>query len=434
MANKEKSAKGIIKRIKTAYKKLPKWLQKGIVPGGWNTKSVGLDNGSTISASTTSPSSARSESLSLLILDEFGFVPENIASEFMASVYPTIVAGLTTKIIVLSTMNGNNHYSELYAKAVRGENNFYPCRVYWNEVPIDPVTSMTVLRDDKWKEAVIKDIGTMRWLKEFECQIIGSTATLIDSSYLVKLSYIEPIEIRYDGLMMIYEPLDPNAIYLVAADPGEGLGKDFSVVQVIRITSLEDFKQVAIYRDNKVSPHDFAGLIDDISKLYNNAYIMVENNGKSGGKVIECLFEQLNCDRLINPVKKDKGIPSTSKSKFNANINLKNCVEKGWLKITDKQTIFELGRYVEVNQISHAFANESPKDHDDCVTSLMWTVYFLEILEFIPLTFDKVTKTVVVLNAKPQDQTENTQGMTIIFDDSMENSEVFVDEDGTIWQ
>jgi hypothetical protein len=425
MANKEKSAKGIIKRIKTAYKKLPKWLQKGITPGGWNQRSISFDNNTTISASTTSPTSARSEAISLLILDEFAFVPSGIADEFMASVYPTIVSGETSKIIILSTVNGQNHFWDIYTKAVRGENNFFACRVYWNEVPG---------RDEKWKQSIIRDIGILRWMQEFECSPIGSSSTLIDSAVLTKLTSSEPVEVLYDGLMFIYEKLDKNSVYLVAADAGAGIGSDYSVIQVIKIISKESMIEIAVYRNNKISPQDFALVVDKVSKMYNNAYIMAENNGKEGGRLVDNLWNILQCDRLINPDKKDVGVLSTSKSKFNANMNLKNCIEKGHLKVVDRQTIVELTKYIETNAVTHTYACEDDKDHDDCVISLMWSVYFLEILDLIPLTFNQDSTVVNNNIVKYSDKKEDFRGAAMVFSDTVDEEDIYIDDDGTLWQ
>ena len=46
----------------------------------------------------------------ILFLDEFAFVPNHIADSFFASVYPTITSGQSTKVIIVSTPHGMNHF------------------------------------------------------------------------------------------------------------------------------------------------------------------------------------------------------------------------------------------------------------------------------------------------------------------------------------
>jgi len=160
LANKESTALKILREVKESYKELPLWLQQGIVSSGWNKKSIQLENGSMIVASSTASSSVRGESVSLLYLDEFAFVPPNIADKFMRSVYSTISSGKTSKIIIVSTPNGMNHFYHIYRGAIRDENQYRPIKVNWWEVPG---------RDKKFKEDFIADNGMVAWNQEMGC-------------------------------------------------------------------------------------------------------------------------------------------------------------------------------------------------------------------------------------------------------------------------
>jgi hypothetical protein len=126
-----KLLRGILGKLQLAYENLPMWLQQGVVE--WNKGRVELENGSIIIASSTSGSAARSGSFNIVFLDEFAFVPSNIATEFFTSVYPVITAGTKTKIIIVSTPNGMNLFYKIWTDAVNKNNNYVPFEVHWSD-------------------------------------------------------------------------------------------------------------------------------------------------------------------------------------------------------------------------------------------------------------------------------------------------------------
>ena len=158
IANKEKTAIEIMRRIQLAYKDLPIWLQQEVLE--WNKTSVVLGNGTRINAATTSPDSISGQSVNLLYIDEFAKIPDHVAEEFITSTYPVISSGLTSKIIITSTPLGMNHFYEFWTKALKGDNNFYPIKVGWWEHPT---------RNKIWKEKTIRDIGAIRFAQEYGC-------------------------------------------------------------------------------------------------------------------------------------------------------------------------------------------------------------------------------------------------------------------------
>ena len=97
LANKAATARDILSRLQLAYEHLPKWLQQGIL--SWNKGSLELENGSRIVAASTSSSAVRGGSYNMIFLDEFAFVPTNIAEEFFSSVYPVSYTHLTLPTI-----------------------------------------------------------------------------------------------------------------------------------------------------------------------------------------------------------------------------------------------------------------------------------------------------------------------------------------------
>jgi hypothetical protein len=174
--------------------------------------------------------------------------------------------------------------------------------------------------------------------------------------------------------MLIYEAPQPNAFYIVGVDSAKGNGADFSTVQVIKITSEYDIEQVAQYRNNMIGPDEFAQLAIGISKYYNNAYMMVESND-IGELVTNKIWYDYECDRLLNCDSKGLGIRSTRKTKLAGNLLLKQYVENNWLKLKDRRTLYELTRYEEVSP--NVFHAAGQNEHDDCVTSLIWALYFI---------------------------------------------------------
>src|SRR6185437_2746545 len=196
LANKQDTAADLLGRLKLAYETLPLWLQQGITDDGWNRLSVKLENGSSIMAAATSKGSIRGKSLNAILLDEFAFVPENMAQEFFTSTYPTISSGKTTKIIIVSTPNGYNLFHKIYREAVRGINGYGHICIPWTDVPG---------RDAKWEgenRAVLGD----RFDAEYGCEFQGSLGTLISSK---KLAVLTPQRItvpRHDNIRIFQAP------------------------------------------------------------------------------------------------------------------------------------------------------------------------------------------------------------------------------------
>jgi phage terminase large subunit-like protein len=163
LANKGALAREILDRIKYAYEYLPNWLQQGIVV--WNKGNIELENGSKIASYATSSSGVRGGSYNLIFLDEFAFVPQNMANEFFTSTYPVISSGQTTKVIIVSTPYGLNHFYKMWTDAVEKRSFYNPIEVHWSMVPG---------RDEAWKEMTIRNTSPEQFAQEFEC-VEGNT-------------------------------------------------------------------------------------------------------------------------------------------------------------------------------------------------------------------------------------------------------------------
>ena len=264
LANKAATARDILGRLQLAYENLPKWLQQGVV--SWNKGSVDLENGSRVVASSTSSSAVRGGSYNMIFLDEFAFVPTNVAEDFFSSVYPTISSGKTTKVIIVSTPNGMNLFYKLWVDAENKRNSYNIIDVHWSQVPG---------RDEKWRTETIANTSEEQFRREFDCEFLGSANTLIAPAKIKSMAFHNPIQSNA-GLDMYEKPND-GGTYVVVADVARGTNNDYSAFIVFDVSTVP-YKIVAKYRNNEIKPLLFPNIIYDVSKAYNEAYVMVEVN------------------------------------------------------------------------------------------------------------------------------------------------------------
>ena len=254
LANKGSLARDILAKYQLAYENLPMWLQQGVIT--WNKGNVELENGSKIIAASTSSSAVRGGAFNIVFLDEFAFVPANIANEFFNSVYPVISSGKTTKIIIVSTPNGMNLFYKLWMDAIGKKNGYKTFEIHWSMVPG---------RDEKWKEETIKNTSEEQFRQEFECEFLGSTNTLISGSKLAQMVYKEPI--AKHELLHLYEyqikgddERTADHIYAITVDPADGRNMDASSFSVFDVSSVP-YKQVAKDNSSSISPVLFPTVI-----------------------------------------------------------------------------------------------------------------------------------------------------------------------------
>ena len=259
-------------------------MQQGII--AWNKGSLELENGSKILAASTSASAVRGMSFNILFLDEFAFVPNHVADDFFASVYPTISSGTNTKVIIVSTPRGMNHFYRMWHDAERGKSEYIPTDVHWSEVPG---------RDAVWKEQTIANTSEQQFKVEFECEFLGSVNTLISPAKLKNMVYEAPI-VKNAGLD-IYENAIPEHNYLMTVDVARGLGNDYSAFIVYDITNFP-YKVVAKYRNNEIKPMLFPNIIYDVARGYNNSFILCEVND-IGDQVASILHFDLEYDNVL---------------------------------------------------------------------------------------------------------------------------------------
>ena len=388
LANKLATARELLHRLKLAYEYLPTWMQQGIVE--WNKGSIILENGSKILASATSSSAVRGGSFNMIFLDEFAFVPQGVAEEFFSSVYPTITSGQSTKVLIISTPKGLNMFYRFWNDAINDRNDYVPIEVHWSAVPG---------RDAKWKEQTIANTSEEQFRGEFECDFIGSSATLISTSKLKCLTYEKPIVSNDDGLM-IYEKPKKDRIYVNTVDTSRGQGKDYSAFIVCDVTEMP-YKVVATYRNNTVSPMLYPTVIHSLCKQYNDAHCLIEIND-IGGQVADILHTELEYSNLITVLVKGRkgqiaswggfggssqmGIRQTSVTKRVGCATLKSLIEEDKLLISDMNIMEELFSFISKRNSYEA----EDGHHDDlvmCLVMLGWLTTQSMFNEFIEGTF-----------------------------------------------
>lgn len=376
LANKAETAREILSRIQMAYENLPHWLQQGVVE--WNKGKFELENGSRVIAGATTSNNFRGYAINMLLIDEAAFI-ENWEN-FFTSVFPTITSGQTTKIVLVSTVNGLNHFWEITKLARlqntedhKNWNGYNLISVPWTRVPG---------RDQKWYNETLAGLNFNheRFSQEYENRYLGSSGTLIAGWKLETMNPVLPIVPKSSGVSMWEKPVK-GRMYIGVADVSRGKLLDYSTLQMIDVTEMP-YKQVLTFRDNMTTPGDFAEIISVIGRQYNEAAILIEIND-IGGQTADALYFDYEYENVLftesagkmgkritasyTTGKTDRGIRTTKTIKATGCAMLKLLIEQDQLLIGDKETIYELSTFSRKNDTYKA---EEGK-HDDLVMPLV---------------------------------------------------------------
>ena len=382
LANKSSTARDILSRLQLAYENLPKWMQQGVI--NWNKGNIELENKSTIVAAATSSSAIRGGSYNIIFLDEFAFVPTNIAESFFSSVYPTISSGKNTKMIIVSTPYGMNQFYKLWTDAENKRNDYIPIEVHWSEVPG---------RDEAWKEQTIRNTSAEQFQQEFECEFLGSVNTLISPAKIKNMAYMNPI--KSSGSVEVFEAPIKGHTYVCTVDVSRGVDKDYSAFVVFDVTKMP-YKVVALYKDNEVKPFVFPNIIEQVCKGYNRAHILTEVND-IGQQIAEALQFEIEYDNLMMTTQKGRagqilgamysgrgtslGVRMTKQIKRIGCANIKTLVEGDKLIINAFKIIEEISTFAKRGQ-SYQAEDGSNDDLMMCCVIFGWLSnqpYFKEL-------------------------------------------------------
>lgn len=392
IGNKLSLAKEQMQQLRDSYSRLPVWLQPGVKL--WNKTSIQFSNNSRIIVSSSSPDNIRGFSINLLYLDEFAFLRPNLATEFIASVMPSISSGKTTRCIITSTPNGMNHFYEMWQTSLeldqaeaefdKGNNNLYVRSVVtWDKVPG---------RTESWANAEKLKIGDQRFRQEYECEFVGSGITLIDYRCLEKLKAVDPLpldssiwppelaDIVRDISMRAFKYPEPAGVmeakgysYVASIDTSYGMRQDYHVLQIAKVYSNIKCEQVFVMSSNSTEVNDFCRIANIILKFYHNPFLIIEYNGP-GKSTYDYFFNTAMYPNILNFDLKCRGLWATPTLKSNVVILLKMYVQRGYIKVYDYDTIMELMTFTQKTQNTWGGGGNT---HDDHVTSLYWIVYYL---------------------------------------------------------
>jgi hypothetical protein len=399
-AHKFTGAQEIMSRIRYAYELCPNHIRCGVK--SYNKQSIEFDNGSRIIAQTTTETTGRGLSLSLLYADEFAFVEPNIAVEFWTSISPTLATG--GKAIITSTPNSdedqfaniwkeaNYKFDEFGNEQKLGRNGFFPFRAYWNEHPD---------RDENWANEERSRIGEERFRREHDCEFLVFDETLINSICLAGMEGDEPY--MKMGQARWYKKINPMSTYLIALDPSLGTGGDPAAIQILEIPS---FEQVAEWQHNLTTIQGQVRILRDLCNFINDEcsskgmqssiYYSVENNniGEAALVAIEEIGEESIPGLFLSePIKKGhvrrfrKGFNTTNSSKINACAKLKHLVESKRFRVRSKPLISELKGYIAKGVSFEAKVGL----HDDLVSATLLVIRMaLMLQEWDPAIYDKM--------------------------------------------
>jgi hypothetical protein len=429
LANKAATARDLLGRLQLAYEHLPKWLQQGVM--SWNKGSLELENGSKILASSTSASAVRGGSYNIIFLDEFAYVPSNVAEQFFSSVYPTISSGKSTKVMIVSTPHGMNMFYKLWTDAEEQRNSYIPIEVHWSEVPG---------RDEKWRKETIANTSEQQFQTEFECEFLGSIDTLISPHKIRTLAYKTPLQ--SNAGLDVYEQPQKNHTYFICADVSRGTKNDYSAYVVFDVTQVP-YRVVAKYRDNEVKPLLFPQKIYHVARAYNHAFVLVEVND-IGEQVANTLQFDMEYDNLVMASMRGRagqimgggfsggraqlGVRTTKAVKKIGCSNLKQLLESDKIIVEDFDCINELSTFI----VKGSSFEADDGCNDDLVACMFIFGWATDQTYFKELTNNDVREQMF---KDQQDQLEQDMAPFGFVVNGLEEENVgeMVDEYGTRW-
>ena len=378
VANKEATAIEIFTRIRMAYEMMPNWIKSPVDDslGGYGKTSMGLENGSRISISTTTGTAARGQSCNILVIDEAAFIEEHLMDPFWASVFPIVSSIADGKVFMCSTPNGTgNLFHSLYTDSVEGKNGWTNDKIMWNEV-----------RTEEWAKKVRSGLASdQKWRQEYQCEFINSgTSSLEENLYIEMKKHVrEPVEILMDGKYKIWEHPNPEKTYVVGVDVAEGVGGDYSVIKILDITDLREIIEVAEYYDNTIPVSEFSNKLYEILGHWGQPLVCIERNNQ-GGQVADRLGFDYGYPNMVNWGSKLAGrknlelfgMVSSRNTKYYACANARYFYnDKQSLVFRNEQALDELFKdFVKVNDTWQAISGK----HDDRTMALIWALMVLD--------------------------------------------------------
>lgn len=379
VANNENTAIRVLKRVRLAYEMLPSFLKPGLKEYG--KTGITFANDSSIGVSTTTSTAARGDTANCLIIDEAAFIEQSFLKEFWKSVIPVISSGRKTKIFMVSTPNGtDNKFYEIYSGAEKGTNGWKSERIDWWDVPG---------RTERWKKNMIATLGSEAdFEQEFGNHFVDNGEGAIASETIdrFKRDRKHPLWTSQDNSYRVFVAPNPNNLYVIGVDVGEGIGRASTVAQILDVTDLKAIEQVAVLTTNNVDPYHFANKLFALCKHWGNPPLLIERNN-CGAQVIDALHYTLSYEKIASFSKlsntgsyastRNLGIFSHNNLRFEAISNMRYWINSlQSVMINDLDTIQEFETFIK--QPNGIYRKRNDRFHDDHVMALVWGVYMMQ--------------------------------------------------------
>jgi len=357
------SAEGIFNKLKQMYFDMPEAIKPKLINN--NRKELKFVNRSRIIiTSVGNKSIGRGLSITMAHISEVAFCKDTIEKQLLSIEQALLPDG---KIILESTPNGLNYFSELWANAEKGNNMYTPHYFSWvndkimfkdeyeqfsnhwiekhGKLPTVEELSETEkelykqgasIKQLVWRRLKISNSSEEQFSAEFSSnpieafvstgsnifdptQIHKEIKRVLNLKTISKPKLLPANLVRFFGReLLMWEQPQRGKRYYGGVDTGEGVGKDNSVIEIID----EDGKQVAEFASNKIKAYEFAAIVNEMGIYYNNAYLVIEKQA-SGHSVVDKVrhdFKYKNLHKFKSydsrgRIKKKIGFVTNGKSK-----------------------------------------------------------------------------------------------------------------------
>lgn len=386
MATKLEVGKGMIEKIRTAFKMLPAWMLNLLelkVPDAESVKYIKFTNGSKITAIPTAKDAARGEAVTLLVIDEAAHI-ENL-EELWMGLWSTVSTG--GRAIVFSTPKGRNYFQQLWVGAEVpelepnkvgqickgvGRNGFHGIKLPWFVHPE---------RDDEWFDAQSRALDARGVAQELLCSFEGSSLTFFSQTsidYVRNLSF-PPVAFtgpEGKGLdLQIWKNAEEGHQYVLSADVARGDAEDYSAFHVFDITKSE---VVAEYL-GKIPPDRFGEWLIEVGKKYNMALIVAEKNTVGIATAIKLrdsgypnlYYDQELANKMLTMTPDEKkdclpGFTITPKNREKILENLEQVIRNNHLRLYSTRFVSEMESFIWNGKRGQALK----KRHDDLIMAM----------------------------------------------------------------
>jgi len=386
MATKLEVGKGMIEKIRTAFKMLPAWMLNLLelkVPDAESVKYIKFTNGSKITAIPTAKDAARGEAVTLLVIDEAAHI-ENL-EELWMGLWSTVSTG--GRAIVFSTPKGRNYFQQLWVGAEVpelepnkvgqickgvGKNGFHGIKLPWFVHPE---------RDDEWFDAQSRALDARGVAQELLCSFEGSSLTFFSQTsidYVRNLSF-PPIAFTGPGGkgldLQIWKNAEEGHQYVLSADVARGDAEDYSAFHVFDITKSE---VVAEYL-GKIPPDRFGEWLIEVGKKYNMALIVAEKNTVGIATAIKLrdsgypnlYYDEELANKMLTMTSDEKkdclpGFTITPKNREKILENLEQVIRNNHLRLYSTRFVSEMESFIWNGKRGQALK----KRHDDLIMAM----------------------------------------------------------------